>query len=112
MLDDGHLDVAYVMNIPMEDIPDVLARMGQTLDSSEMLDCFGSMRVSSLTVDCPDGLQVGNLLSDRKPLQAQMRGTVIVLFGQLLFDNYGALRGGWGVAGTLLSLYHQSELWK
>ena len=66
MVDDGHLDVSYVMNIPIEEIPDVLARMGQTLDSSEMLDCFGSMRVKSLTVDCPDGLQAS--LSDcRRP---------------------------------------------
>ncbi|KAK9822314.1 hypothetical protein WJX74_006531 [Apatococcus lobatus] len=68
LVDDGHLDVSYVMNIPMEEIPDVLARMGQTLDSGEMLDCFGSMRVKSLTVDCPDGLQVNR---DGEPMRAK-----------------------------------------
>ncbi|KAK9868764.1 hypothetical protein WJX84_009994 [Apatococcus fuscideae] len=62
------LDVSYIMNIPLEEIPDVLARMGQTLDSGEMLDCFGSMRVKSLVVDCPDGLQVNR---DGEPMRAK-----------------------------------------
>ena len=58
VVDDGHLDVSYVMNIPVDEIPDLLGRIGQTLDTGELLDCFGSMRVKSLVVHCPDGLQV------------------------------------------------------
>ena len=61
MLDDGLLDVAYVMNYPGEQVPNLLTEIVRGRDEGddlELMDCFGSMRVKWLEVHCADGLQV------------------------------------------------------
>lgn len=58
-----------------------------------MLDCFGSMRVDSLTVDCPDGLQVHATLC-LKAFLASMLG--IVGDGQcMLYHTLLTLTSAW-----------------
>ena len=60
MLDDGLLDVAYVMNYPREQVPNLLMELVRGRDEGddlELMDCFGSMRVKWLEVHCADGLQ-------------------------------------------------------
>ena len=62
VLDDGLLDVAYVMNHPREQVPGLLKELmrgREEDDQLEVMDCFGSMRVEWLEVHCADGLQVG-----------------------------------------------------
>ena len=62
VLDDGLLDVAYVMNYPGEQVPGLLKELmrgREEGDELELMDCFGSMRVKWLEVHCADGLQVG-----------------------------------------------------
>ena len=61
MLNDGLLDVSYVMNLPAERITDLLKAMGSAEDLETMADCWGSLRVPWLEVECKDGLQVGQL---------------------------------------------------
>ena len=59
ILDDGLLDVSYVLNMPPDKVPSLLAGMindGQSV--SDMPDVFGTLRCEWLEVDCPDGLQV------------------------------------------------------
>lgn len=60
VLNDGLLDVSYVMNLPAERIPEVLGSIGQPSDqhSAQIQDCWGSLRVPSLEVSCKEGLQV------------------------------------------------------
>lgn len=64
VLDDGLLDVAYVMNYPGEQVPGLLKELmrgREEGDELELMDCFGSMRVKWLEVHCADGLQVWQL---------------------------------------------------
>lgn len=66
VLDDGLLDVAYVMNYPREQVPGLLRELmrgREEGDELEVMDCFGSMRVKWLEVHCADGLQVGHSCS-------------------------------------------------
>ena len=61
VLDDGLLDVSYVMNYPREQVPALLRELmrgREDSDTLEIMDCFGSMRVKWLEVHCADGLQV------------------------------------------------------
>ncbi len=65
VLDDGLLDVAYVMNYPREQVPGLLKELMRGRDEGdelEVMDCFGSMRVKWLEVHCADGLQVQSTL--------------------------------------------------
>lgn len=59
LIDDGLLDVSYVMNVSPDKIGPIL---GNLLDGSssvtDMKDVFGSLRCDWLEVDCPDELQV------------------------------------------------------
>ena len=60
VLDDGLLDVSYVMNYPREQVPTLLRELmrgREESDTLEIMDCFGSMRVKWLEVHCADGLQ-------------------------------------------------------
>lgn len=60
VLDDGLLDVSYVMNYPREQVPNLLRELmrgREESDTLEIMDCFGSMRVKWLEVHCADGLQ-------------------------------------------------------
>ena len=60
VLDDGLLDVSYVMNYPGEQVPTLLRELMRGREESdplELMDCFGSMRVKWLEVHCADGLQ-------------------------------------------------------
>ena len=60
VLDDGLLDVSYVMNYPGEQVPTLLRELmrgREESDTLEIMDCFGSMRVEWLEVHCADGLQ-------------------------------------------------------
>ena len=60
VLDDGLLDVSYVMNYPREQVPTLLRELmrgREESDTLEIMDCFGSMRVNWLEVHCADGLQ-------------------------------------------------------
>ena len=60
VLDDGLLDVSYVMNYPQEQVPTLLRELmrgREESDTLEIMDCFGSMRVNWLEVHCADGLQ-------------------------------------------------------
>ena len=66
VLDDGLLDVAYIMNYPREQVPGLLRELmrgREEGDELELMDCFGSMRVKWLEVHCADGLQVGHSCS-------------------------------------------------
>ena len=66
VLDDGLLDVAYIMNYPREQVPGLLRELmrgREEGDELEVMDCFGSMRVKWLEVHCADGLQVGHTFS-------------------------------------------------
>jgi len=66
VLDDGLLDVAYIMNYPREQVPGLLRELmrgREEGDELEVMDCFGSMRVKWLEVHCADGLQVGHACS-------------------------------------------------
>lgn len=61
VLDDGLLDVAYIMNYPREQVPGLLRELmrgREEGDELELMDCFGSMRVKWLEVHCADGLQI------------------------------------------------------
>ena len=61
VLDDGLLDVAYIMNYPREQVPGLLMELVRGRDEGdnlELMDCFGSMRVQWLEVHCAAGLQV------------------------------------------------------
>lgn len=59
LIDDGLLDVSYVMNVSPDKIAPI---MGNLLDGSssvtDMKDVFGSLRCNWLEVDCPEELQV------------------------------------------------------
>lgn len=59
LIDDGLLDVSYVMNVSPDKIGPIL---GNLLDGSstvtDMKDVFGSLRCDWLEVDCPEELQV------------------------------------------------------
>lgn len=57
VLDDGYLDVSYVMNIDSSQIPELVKGLGDLQKTGELLDAFGTMRVSELEVQCPEGLQ-------------------------------------------------------
>lgn len=60
VLDDGLLDVSYIMNYPGEQVPTLLRELmrgREESDTLEIMDCFGSMRVKWLEVHCADGLQ-------------------------------------------------------
>ncbi|KAK9807361.1 hypothetical protein WJX73_006241 [Symbiochloris irregularis] len=57
-LNDGLLDVAYIMNPPPERIPELLGALGNQEELERIGDFFGSLRVPSLEVQCKDGLQV------------------------------------------------------
>ncbi|KAL3131937.1 hypothetical protein ABBQ38_007634 [Trebouxia sp. C0009 RCD-2024] len=60
LLDDGLLDVSYIMNYPGEQVPTLLRELmrgREESDTLEIMDCFGSMRVKWLEVHCADGLQ-------------------------------------------------------
>ena len=46
------------MNIDPGQIPDLLKGLGNVRETGELLDSFGTMRVTDLEVQCPDGLQV------------------------------------------------------
>ena len=59
VLDDGYLDVSYVLNVSPQQIPGVLKDLTNMKDAAKLKDTFHSMRVQSLDVECPDGLQVG-----------------------------------------------------
>ena len=61
MLDDGLLDVSYIMNYPQQQVPGLLKELMRGRDEDdtlELMDSFGSMRVPWLEVHCADGLQV------------------------------------------------------
>ena len=58
VLHDGLLDVAYIMDLPTERIPEVLGSFANPADLERQADCFGSMRVPWLEVECQDGMQV------------------------------------------------------
>ncbi|KAK9802807.1 hypothetical protein WJX73_009820 [Symbiochloris irregularis] len=58
VLDDGLLDVSYVMNISKEDFPALVKGLGNLKDTGELTDSFGTMRVTELEVHCPEGLQI------------------------------------------------------
>ena len=65
VLDDGLLDVSYVMNYPGEQVPTLLRELMRGREESdplELMDCFGSMRVKWLEVHCADGLQASTSL--------------------------------------------------
>ena len=59
-MDDGLLDVSYIINPSLDQIPSI---MGNLLDGSssisDMKEVVGTLRCSWLEVDCPDELQVG-----------------------------------------------------
>lgn len=59
MIDDGLMDVSYIVNPSIDQIPSI---MGNLLDGSssisDMKDIFGTLRCNWLEVDCPDELQV------------------------------------------------------
>lgn len=66
VLDDGLLDVSYVMNYPQQQVPGLLKELmrgREEDDAMELMDSFGSMRVKWLEVHCADGLQVCNCSS-------------------------------------------------
>jgi len=58
-MDDGLLDVSYIINPSLDQIPTI---MGNLLDGSssisDMKEVFGTLRCDWLEVDCPDELQV------------------------------------------------------
>ena len=60
IMDDGLLDVSYIINPSLDQIPSI---MGNLLDGSssisDMKEVVGTLRCSWLEVDCPDELQVG-----------------------------------------------------
>lgn len=68
VLDDGYLDVSYVMNIDSSQIPELVKGLGDLQKTGELLDAFGTMRVSELEVQCPEGLQIN---CDGEPLNAE-----------------------------------------
>ncbi|KAL3163388.1 hypothetical protein ABBQ32_009773 [Trebouxia sp. C0010 RCD-2024] len=70
VLDDGLLDVSYIMNYPGEQVPTLLRELmrgREESDTLEIMDCFGSMRVKWLEVHCADGLQIN---CDGEPMRA------------------------------------------
>ncbi|KAK9822273.1 hypothetical protein WJX74_002034 [Apatococcus lobatus] len=66
VLDDGYLDVSYVLNVSPQQIPGVLKDLTNMKDAAKLKDTFHSMRVSSLDVECPDGLQINR---DGEPMR-------------------------------------------
>jgi diacylglycerol kinase family enzyme len=65
MVDDGLLDVSYVVNPSIDQIPSI---MGNLLDGSssisDMKEIFGNLRCEWLEIDCSDELQVRGLTPD------------------------------------------------
>jgi hypothetical protein len=68
IIDDGLLDVSYIINPSLDQIPNI---MGNLLDGSssvsDMKELFGTLRCNWLEVDCPDELQVNR---DGEPMRA------------------------------------------
>ena len=58
VLDDGMLDVSYVIDFPASDIPNLVNSLRPDM-GLEGLKSFGTMRVPWLEVSCKEGLQVG-----------------------------------------------------
>ena len=57
MLDDGLLDISYVMDLPPQQIPGFLKSLTNPGTAQEAQHAFGTMRVPWLEVHCSDGLQ-------------------------------------------------------
>lgn len=59
LLDDGLLDVSYVLNVAADQIPSLLSGLVDGSKTvSDMPEIFGTLRCDWLEVDCPDELQV------------------------------------------------------
>ena len=86
MLDDGLLDVSYVVDFPASEIPSLVSMLRPEV-GLEALQSFGSMRVPWLEVSCSDGLQV---CSTSQAGAAALWGLIILASEQAL-----ALRTAW-----------------
>jgi diacylglycerol kinase family enzyme len=64
-IDDGKLDVTYILNPPLGDIPKIIAGMQ---DDKKLEGPMGMLRCSWLEVDCPDELQINR---DGEPMRAK-----------------------------------------
>lgn len=89
IVDDGLLDVSYVMNVSPDKIGPIMGKLVDGDSSvSDLKDVLGNLRCDWLEVDCPDELQVKSQFASPKMLGLVPRLTSSSSFRLTHFSNW------------------------